>query len=148
VHKLWRTHICCGRTRKQIEPEKFSKGHSWTDATFVSDTIPPIAGLPSTVSQRTDRDPVSKLLIDKAEGKLPERVFSEVHEVDRPALRSFSDFFYFLTEEAFEIDGRCATRRRVKRPSLRRPWFPCLAKAARHGAPSVGVASGWVARPV
>jgi len=57
------------------------------------------------VSHRKDHDPSRKLLIHKAEGKLPESIFSEIHEVDRPALRSFSDFFYCLTKGALKIDG-------------------------------------------
>jgi len=82
-----------------------SLGNSGTDGTFPSDTIPPISGLPSPVSHRKDYDPRGKLLIHKAEGKLPESIFSEIHEVDRPALRSFSDFFYCQTKGAFKIDG-------------------------------------------
>jgi len=70
------------------------------------DTISPIAGLPSPVCHRKDHDLRSKLLIHKAEGKLPESIFSEIQEVDWPALRSFSDFFYCLTEGAFKIAGR------------------------------------------
>jgi hypothetical protein len=80
-------------------------GNSGTDGTFPSDTIAPIAGLPSPVSHRKDHDPRSKLLIHQAEGKLPESIFSEIHEVDRPALRSFPDFFYCLAKGAFKIDG-------------------------------------------
>jgi hypothetical protein len=45
-------------------------------------------------------------MVNKAEGKLPKSIFSKIQEVDWPALRSFSDFFYCLTEGAFKIDGR------------------------------------------
>jgi hypothetical protein len=57
------------------------------------------------VSHSKDHDPRRQLLIHKAEGKLPESIFSEIHEVDWPALGSVSDFFYCLTEGAFKIDG-------------------------------------------
>jgi hypothetical protein len=88
-------------------PEKVgAAGESGTDGTFPLETIPPISGPPSPMSQRKDHDPRSQLLIHKAEGKLPESIFSEIHEVDRPALRNFSDFFYCLTKGAFKIDGR------------------------------------------
>ena len=75
------------------------------DGTFPSDTISPISGLPSPMSHRKDHDPRGKLLIHKAEGKLPESIFSEIQKVDWPALRSFSDFFYRLTKGAFKIYG-------------------------------------------
>ncbi len=88
-------------------PEKVgAAGESGTEGTFASNTIPPISGLPSPVSHRKDHDPSRKLLIHKAEGKLPESIFSEIHEVDRPALRSFSDFFDRLTKGVFKIDCR------------------------------------------
>jgi len=52
------------------------------DGTFPSDTIPPISRLPSPVRHRKDHDPRRKLLMHKAEGKLPESIFSEIQELD------------------------------------------------------------------
>src|SRR5450755_1095453 len=81
-----------------------------TDGTFPLDTIRPIARLPSPVSHCKDHDRRRKLLIHKTEGKLPESIFSEIREVNWPALRSFSDFSIALQKAFSKLMAAVAGR--------------------------------------
>jgi len=48
------------------------------------------------MSHRKNYDLRRKILIHNAKGKLPEGIFSEILEIDGPALGSFSDSCYRL----------------------------------------------------
>ena len=56
---------------------------------FPSNTIPPIPWLALPVSHGKDYDLRREILVNDAEGKLPEGVFSEIGDVDWPTLRRF-----------------------------------------------------------
>ena len=58
------------------------------------------------MSHRKDYDFRRKILINDAERKLPESIFSEIVELDWPALGSFPDFFYRILKNIFKVDRR------------------------------------------
>jgi len=57
------------------------------------------------VSYGKNHDFRREIPIDDTKRKSPEDVFSEIAEVDRPALGSFSDSFNRLLEGGFKVDG-------------------------------------------
>jgi hypothetical protein len=65
-------------------------------------TIHPIARSPAAVSNRKNYDFRREVLIHNAEGKLSEGVFSEILEIDGPALGSFADSACRLNKRAFQ----------------------------------------------
>jgi hypothetical protein len=58
------------------------------------------------VSHGKDYDLRREILIDDAEGKLPESIFSEIGDVHWPAPWRFSDSFYRLLKSPFKV-RRC-----------------------------------------
>ena len=54
---------------------------------------------------RNNYDFGREILIDDAEGKLPERVFLEISEISRPAMGSFSNSVDRLFEDVLKVDG-------------------------------------------
>src|SRR5437660_18109 len=66
--------------------------------------IPPVAQTTPTMSHCKNYDFRGKILIHNAEGKLSEGVFSEIPEVNWPAMRSFSDSFYRLPKRALKVN--------------------------------------------
>ena len=58
------------------------------------------------MSHGEDYDLRGKILVHNAKGKLPEGVFSEIGDVDWPALRRFSDSSYSLLKSTFKVN-RC-----------------------------------------
>jgi hypothetical protein len=58
------------------------------------------------VSHGEDYDLKREILVHNAEGKLPETVFSEIGDVDWPALRRFPDSSYRLLKSTFKVN-RC-----------------------------------------
>ena len=73
---------------------------------FPSNTIPPIPWLALPVSHGKDYDLRREILVNDAEGKLPEGVFSEIGDVDWPTLRRFPDSSYRLLKSTFKVN-RC-----------------------------------------
>jgi hypothetical protein len=91
------------------------KAKSWLHAmvvrktrerSFSSHTIPPIPRLTPAVRHGKDYGLGGEILIQDAEGELTESVFSEIVDVDRPALRGFPDSSYRPLESTFEVN-RC-----------------------------------------
>jgi hypothetical protein len=58
------------------------------------------------VSHSKNYDLGREILVDDAEGKLPEGVFSEIGDVDWPALRRFPDSSYRLLKTSLKVN-RC-----------------------------------------
>jgi len=56
------------------------------------------------MSYRKNYDFRRKILINDAEGKLPESISPEIFEVDGPAMGSFSDSSYGLLKDALKVD--------------------------------------------
>jgi hypothetical protein len=58
------------------------------------------------MSHGKDYDLRREILIHDAEGKLPEGVFSEIGDVDWPALRRFPDSSYRPLKSTFKVNRR------------------------------------------
>lgn len=69
-------------------------------------TIAPIPWLAPAMGHGKDYDLMGEILIHDAERKLPKGVFSEVGDVDWPALRRFPDSSYCVFESTFKVN-RC-----------------------------------------
>src|ERR1700680_912304 len=71
-----------------------------------SHAILPIPRPSAAMSDCQNYDFRRKVLIYKAKRKLPEGIFSEISDVDWPALRSFPDSSYRLLKGAFKVNRR------------------------------------------
>ncbi|MCU1310772.1 MAG: hypothetical protein JWO20_1897 [Candidatus Angelobacter sp.] len=78
------------------------------------DPIHPVPRPAPSVSYAKNHDFRREIPVDDTERKLPENVFSEIAEVDRPALGSFSDSFDRLLEGGFKVDGCDAAAMRLR----------------------------------
>jgi len=66
--------------------------------------IPPVPWLTPTMSHRKNYELGREILIHNAEGKLSEGIFSEILEIDGPAMGSFSDSCYGLIKSALKAN--------------------------------------------
>jgi hypothetical protein len=76
------------------------------------------------MSYRKDYDFRREVLIHKTGGKLPESIFSEIIEVDWPAMGGFRDSSYRLVKGAFKVNRcnqACALDTKLARSSILAP---------------------------